>query len=141
MADLVERVDAELANIEEVLSRIPPAESLASLSELELAGVAALLNSFYNGLENVLRQIMRSRSLRLPTGRSWHKELVETARSEGIITGVTREGLKNFLAFRHFFSHAYAFDVDPSRVEPLVAEVQSFYASFKDDCAKAMPKC
>ena len=42
MADLAERVNAELANIDGILSRLPPAESLASLSELELAGVLPL---------------------------------------------------------------------------------------------------
>jgi hypothetical protein len=27
-------------------------------------------------------------------------------------------------AFRHFFSHAYALDLDPERIEPLVADIR-----------------
>ena len=55
MADLREKVEAEFQNIDEALGDLPGAERLAELSPLELAGTAALLSSFYNGIENILK--------------------------------------------------------------------------------------
>ena len=51
MADAREKSDAELQNIERVLADLPSPDSLNSLSSLELAGVAALIQNFYNGVE------------------------------------------------------------------------------------------
>jgi hypothetical protein len=50
MASLREKAESEFANIEKTLAALPPAEQLPELSVLELAGVAALLHSFYNGI-------------------------------------------------------------------------------------------
>jgi len=36
-------------------------------------------------------------------------------------------------AFRHFFTHAYGFDLDPQRMAPLVREVRPVFASFKKE--------
>lgn len=50
---LSKKIHAELENIDEVLEQIPSYEKLPFLSTLELAGAAALLNNFYNGIENI----------------------------------------------------------------------------------------
>ena len=65
MAELQERIAAELENIDAVVARLPQADLLSELSELELAGTAALVHSFYNGVENIIKQIVQSR------GWSW----------------------------------------------------------------------
>ena len=70
MADLQKRVAAEMENIERTLREIPPASACPGLSALELAGVAALLHNFYNGIENVLKQMLLFRSTDIPTGDS-----------------------------------------------------------------------
>ena len=120
MADIRYRVQAELENIDKIIRDMPVTTTLSSLSTLELAGVGALLNSFYNGLENIIKQIILSRKLPLPTGETWHKDLVEIACTESIISESTKDGFKEYLAFRHFFSHGYTFDLDPARIDPLV---------------------
>lgn len=57
MTKLRDRIDAEFENIDASLQHLPDAGRLPLLSDLELAGVAALLNSSYNGVENILKQI------------------------------------------------------------------------------------
>jgi len=80
MARLSERIAAELENIDGITTRIPPADTLPDLSELELAKV--------------------------------------------------------YLAFRPFFSHAYAFDIEPQRMKPLVANLPAVDTSFRNDLSK-----
>ena len=54
MADAREKIEAEIENIERVLADLPSPNSLKQLSSLELAGVAALIHNFYNGVETFL---------------------------------------------------------------------------------------
>ena len=137
MADLGEKIAAELENIDSVLALIPPVDALPGLSELELAGVAALVHSFYNGVENIVKQLVQARGIALPMGESWHKELIQTAAEAGILSEATSQGVREYLAFRHFFAHAYAFDLDPERLEPLVANLASVDEQFRSDLCRA----
>ena len=46
--------------------------------------------------------------------------------------------LKRYLAFRHFFSHAYSFDLDKERIIPLVEGVQETISSVRHDINRAI---
>jgi len=140
MADVHELVDAEFENIEQVIKQLPSDNLLRDISPLELAGVAALVHSFYNGTENILKQIIISSGLDLPDGASWHRDLVNLAVSSDIISEPTAEKLKRYLAFRHFFSHAYAFELDKEHIIPLVKDMQTTLSSFKDDINRTLSK-
>jgi uncharacterized protein YutE (UPF0331/DUF86 family) len=131
MADLAEKIRAELENIDEVVREIPSYHSLPKLSNLELAGSAALLHNFYNGIENILKQIIVSKDIALTESRTWHRDLLEIAVSNNIISEECKNHLGQFLAFRHFFSHAYAFDLQPEKMETLVESIQMVYLLFK----------
>lgn len=133
MSTLQERVEAEFENIEQVFAELPSGHSCSELSKLELAGVAALLHNFYNGIENILKQVVQGSGLALPTGDSWHRDLVDLAQSQAIISAKTAEELRKYLAFRHFFVHAYAFDLRAERMGSLVENVAETFDSFQLD--------
>lgn len=123
MADLKDYIEAEEENIRHELGHLPSSDRLSKLSELELAGTAALLHSVYNGIENVLKQALQGGGGDIPAGATWHRDLLLQVESRGILKPQTAESLRPYMAFRHFFSHAYALDLDPARMELLVDEV------------------
>ena len=133
---LSKRINAELENIDEIFNELPSYEKLPNLSTLELAGAAALLHNFYNGIENILKQIFISENIEIPEGKSSHKELLESAVKNNIISNELKNSFGEYLAFRHFFSHAYAFDLYPDKMEPLVQNSKQIYSSFKKEISK-----
>jgi len=138
MAEVRERVEAELENIERVVAELPSNDSLPNLSSLELAGVAALIHNFYNGIENILKQLVIWRGEEVPQNSSWHRDLVNIATSKSMISEQTAEELRRYLAFRHFFSHGYSFDLDKERILPLVKDIERILACFKDDIKETL---
>ena len=41
------------------------------------------------------------------------------------------DDLKQYMAFRHYFAHAYVMDVDPDRLEPLVGKLPGLFEKTK----------
>ena len=131
MVELKVKIEAELENIDKLFEEMPTHIKLPHLSTLELAGVATLLHNFYNGLENIIKQILFSKKTSIDESGSWHKELLNAAANKGIISSKLRERLGEYLAFRHFFSHSYALDLYPEKMEPLVKDASDLYEAFK----------
>lgn len=137
MPDYHARIEAEYEAIRQTLSALPD-RPLSTLSPLELAGVAALLHNFYNGMENVLKQVAQAQSFVVPRGDSWHRDLLLEVAGRKIISGDLAESLKRYLAFRHFFSHAYALNLFPERMEPLVKDAKTTFRRFEREITAAL---
>ena len=120
MVNLKDRVNEEMINIERVLQELTSFDKLHTLSTLELTGVATLLHNFYNGIENIIKQILLNRNIPIPDSSTWHRDLLNDSVSNNIISESTKVSLGEYLAFRHFFSHSYALDLYPYKMEPLV---------------------
>jgi len=137
MPDYRLRIEAEYEAIENTLSALPD-RPLSILSQLELAGVAALLHNFYNGIENIVKQVFQEKSFPIPQGESWHRDLLLAAAEKNIMSDLLLNNLKQYLAFRHYFSHAYALDLFPERMEPLVKDAVALFNEFKQQIDKIM---
>ncbi len=135
MTDYRVRIEAEYEAIEKTLASFPN-KSVSQLSKLELAGVVALVHNFYNGIENILKQIINAKGLKMPDGPSWHKDLLIKAVDTRILSKKAIDKLKDYLAFRHFFSHAYTLDLNPQEIEPLVKNISKLYLDFKKEISK-----
>jgi uncharacterized protein YutE (UPF0331/DUF86 family) len=79
---------------------------------IELAAIATFLHNIYNGIENILKQILISRGINVPKSDKWHKDLLNRSLSSGIISEELTNKLYKYLTFRHFFVHAYGFMLD-----------------------------
>lgn len=74
---------------------MPSSSKLDDLSALELAGVAALLHNLYNGIENIMKQLLIAKQIDIPAGQNWHRDLLLKAVGEGFVTESTAEELKS----------------------------------------------
>ena len=92
---------------------------------IELSALAAMLHSFYSGIENILKRTTLELGDRMPGGESWHKELLDgmtqpTGNRKPVLSPGLRGRLKEYMEFRHFFRHAYTFDLRWDRMKTLV---------------------
>jgi len=133
MSDLRRQVDAEkqyialtLGNLEAVLRR--PERSV-----VELAAIAAFLHNIYNGIENLLKLVCKANRIEIPSSDTWHKDLLEQAVARGVISDGVGESLYDYLAFRHFFVHGYAFMLNEEQLLPLAEDIAGLYVRFEAD--------
>ena len=133
MVSLREKVDVELENISTVLDELEKIKDEPSKTIVELAGIGTFLHNFYTGIENILKQILHDEDIPIPFSDSWHRDLLILASKEKIINETTRVQLTKYLAFRHFFVHAYSFLLDERELKLLVDDVFDTHSTFKEE--------
>lgn len=84
----------------------------------------SLLQTYYNGIENIFKLINKNFDQTEITGRNTHTELFmsmfsETKKRKPVLTEEVKAGLKNYLGFRHVFRHSYGYKIEWERVKPL----------------------
>lgn len=87
--------------------------------------LAALLHSFYSGVENIFKRVAVELDGETPRGEGWHRQLLDTmaipTRIRGaVISDSLRDTLSEYLAFRHVFRQAYSFDLRWDKMSALV---------------------
>ena len=80
--------------------------------------------------------MLLAKGINIPEGQSWHRDLLLKAIENKIISKSLGDDLKRFLAFRHFFSHAYSLDLLPEKMEPLVADARKIFAKLRKEIGK-----
>lgn len=138
-AELVGRIEVDLAGIRQVLSDHRPLIDASTLREplvWERTALGAVLHTFYNGVENCLRNIVLDTDGALPAGADSHAALLTRAmapagRYAPLIDAGLGENLKEYLRFRHFFRHSYSFSLDWKKMSPLVRRLLSTADDFE----------
>ncbi len=96
-----------------------------------LVGIGAYINNVYNGIENILKQILLSRNVTVVKSPSWHKDLLEKASGQNIIDKGVADRIGKYMFFRHFFTHSYGFLIDEKKLKPLIENIEQDYFEFK----------
>lgn len=135
---LHEKIIFEMSEIDKLLNGVGPLLLLCKQRKpdlIETMASAAVLHSFYNGLENIFLNIAKDYDKSIPGGNKWHKKLLEQ-----MITGITRkpvlseeiyQKLNEYLIFRHFFRHAYSYRLDWDEMKELVLNIESVWTQVK----------
>ncbi|MCX6048626.1 MAG: hypothetical protein NT075_26280 [Chloroflexi bacterium] len=138
---LVGRIIQALVDIERVVNR---AELLLNKARQNgddgyLDGVALNLHSFYTGIEAIFEDIARNVEGTIPSGTSWHQELLLQMSAElgslrpAVISSETRYCLDEYRGFRHVVRNVYSFNLRSGRLEQLSEEVHPCYEAVKQD--------
>jgi hypothetical protein len=104
-----------------------------------LARAAVAIHHGYGAIESALERVARLIEGSLPTGRDWHVALLENMSLdiEGVrprvLSDESLQLLRNLLAFRHFFRHAYAVSLQAPRLDALRADMLALHAPLERD--------
>lgn len=87
--------------------------------------IGSVLHSFYNGIENIFEIIAKNIDKSIPTGNKSHQELLHQMASENnkrneLISEELYFRLREYATFRHFYRHAYSFQLNWLKMKPLV---------------------
>jgi len=135
------RVTFEISQVDKLLNDSKPLLDLCKLKTpdfIEISAAAMLLHSFYNGIENILRLIIKFYDAKLPNDIKWHMELLEKAfianeHRKKIFNIELQQPLEEYLKFRHFVRHSYGFQLDWERMEDLVMGINNIWDKVKSD--------
>jgi uncharacterized protein YutE (UPF0331/DUF86 family) len=130
MGELPEQILAEKENIEAALDNLKTAMARSEKTVIELAAMATFLHNIYNGIENILKQILLIKDTEIPKSETWHKDLLNRSLSTGIISKKLSDQLYKYLTFRHFFVHAYGFMLDEKQLEGLANDIPDVWQQF-----------
>ena len=105
---------------------------------IEMSALAAFLHSFYSGIEKIFSVIAKDIDKSFPKNSQWHSDLLmqmsqNNERRKAVICDESLSILKKYLAFRHFFRHAYTFKLDWENLEDLSLNVVDVWERVKSD--------
>ncbi len=130
----------EFKKLENIVTEAQSRTREAEPTAYDLMAIGSVLHSLYQGMENILKRIVREIDVNNPiTNANWHRELVEITAQE--IPGVrpkvlepeTKEAAFRYLAFRHTFRNLYGFELDWGRMKPLLAGAPAMIGQFSTD--------
>jgi hypothetical protein len=131
----------EIEQIDELINESSPLFDLCKIKEpdfVERCGIAMILHSFYNGIENILLMIIKNKDSVLPNGIKWHKELFAKAfeitenRSQ-IFREELKVSLNDYLQFRHFVRHSYGFQLKWEKMKDMLFGMNVIWENIKED--------
>ena len=117
MVDLTRKIAAEKENVEKALDNLQDAMGRKEKSTIELAAIATFLHNIYNGIENILKQVLKAKGIEIPKSETSHKDLLELSVSIGIIPAKLSDQLYEYLTFIHFFVHSYGFMLEHTHLQ------------------------
>lgn len=107
MDKLAKEIAIEKEYITETLSTLRKALDRPEKSDIELTAIGACLHHCYNGIENILKRVLKFQKITIHDSPSSHKDLLDIALQQGLISDEVSENLDSYRGFRHFFVHGY----------------------------------
>jgi hypothetical protein len=141
--DLRDQIVVEEAQLQQLLELHQPLLEKCRSEEpnpIELSALAALLHSFYTGVENLFRRVAVEIDGGTLQGDAWHRRLLQQmteakeTRPE-VISSALYDRLHPYLQFRHVFRNSYSFQLRWDKMAPLVLNYEQTFAAVRAEIA------
>jgi hypothetical protein len=135
------KIEFEIIQIDKLLDETIPLLKLVRIKTPDMVETAALglfLHSFYNGIENILKLIIKEKYGKIPFGNKWHKELLDLCfeksnEQKELFNENLKVVLDDYLSFRHFIRNTYSYKIKWERMEYLVINVDINWNNIKTE--------
>lgn len=105
----------------------------------DLRGIGDIVHDFYTGTEQIFERIAPELNGGVPKGTSWHRDLLQSMTLDlpgirpGLLSAHTAHDLEEFLRFRHLFRNLYGFELEWSRLLPLLKRLSGVWQALHSD--------
>lgn len=117
--ELVSLINSELKSLEQIyldIMNFPKLGTSDEINNYDKAAIALLISQFYNGIENLLKQILKFNNIRIANSEDYHVKIIETFRNDKnlpqIFTDSNINGFTILRRFRHYVFHGYSFKLE-----------------------------
>jgi len=105
---------------------------------IERSALAAMLHSFYTGIENIFKRVAVEIDGEPPTGDFWHRQLLDRMACPrrdrpAVISKALKDKLRTYLEFRHVFRHAYTFELRWEKMAEIVLGCEETLTQFESE--------
>ncbi len=123
-----------LAGMQPTLVKCP----IDAPTEIELSALAAMLHSFYTGLENIFKRVAVELDGQSMRGEAWRRDLLRAmtqpaANRPARLSPDLHVTLLEYLRFRHVFRNAYSFDLQWEEMSSLVVNAERTLARLEQE--------
>lgn len=137
------RIRLEIAELEKTINRaeraMTAAQSDIENKDLFLDSAALNLHDFYTGLERIFSQIAGVVDNSMPSGRDWHRNLLNqmgraiSQLRPPVFSAETILALDEYRRFRHVVRSVYAFEFELTRIQPLIGNLRSCFTKVENE--------
>jgi uncharacterized protein YutE (UPF0331/DUF86 family) len=123
---LVRALRHEFVGIEKeagLASRLNTIRRQTELDDVQIRAAATAIHSVYTGIERCLVLLCKHNGVAIPASAQWHRSLLSVTQEAGLISESLHSTMKEFVAFRHFFRHAYGYMLDVELLAPLLDDL------------------
>ena len=140
---LAGRIRKDLDELERLVTRVERALEIACKrpeeSDFLIDSIALNLHGVYSGLERLFQQIAAIVDDSVPSGKEWHRELLEQMSINVIgvrppvISENTSQILDEFLRFRYVVRNVYNLSLDGERIIKLVQQLRPVFTRVNNE--------
>lgn len=139
-----EKITLEISKIDTLVEKSSILLDKCKIAEpdfVELNAIGSILHSYYSGIESVFNLIYKASYGKALVGNMWHSDLFadmfeKTEKHEQVLSQELFVPLKEYLGFRHVFRHAYSYELDWNRLQPLFSSLAENWNKVKIDLSK-----